>query len=388
MNATNILIAGVLLLAITSPLSSAPPASSAQDFPAMVRMDHATYKTILSQWEENITSDARNRYCDKVMGEDCGWLMTPFTDGFYYGYLATHDTKWIDFLVDWTDSWVNRAVKEPDGYLGWPMPKAAGTDVDALNIYSADSMLGEAMVLRSAVLMATTILKTPVLKEKYGAQAESYIKLSEHIYKKWDTRGGWRETENGGMISVVMPFGIDGTTGKWTSGYETRNAPGIGFSHPSNKANHVARWLLAMADATQKSVYRERVEKWFKLMKSRMKVKDDGTYSIWNYWEPAGAWDYKANGSGPAKHWIGVHPNTGYYQIDTDGIVDAYQRGLIFNKEDIQRLIATDLSNKRNWAALAPYNAELQKRFEATLKPDTWGALTAAPKFLSLQALK
>lgn len=118
-----------------------------------------------------------------------------------------------------------------------------------------------------------------------------------------------------------------------------------------------------------------------------MKAVDDGTYAIWNYWEPAGPWDYKANGSGPTKHWIGVHPNAGYYQIDTDGIVDAYQHGLVFNRKDIERLIAADLATKRGWAALAPYNAELQKRFEANLKPESWGALTAAPKYLSLQSI-
>jgi hypothetical protein len=379
-------MAGLICLTAACPLRSALAASPAQDFPAMARMDDAKFKSILTRWEKNITGDARNRYCDKVMGEDIGWKMTPFMDGFYYGYLATHDTKWIDMLVDWTDSWVKRGVTEPDGYMGWPEPKAAGTEVDNLDSFNADSMLGEAMVLRSAVLMATEILKTPALKEKYGAKAESYVKLSEQVYEKWDKRGCWRETKNGGMISVVLPFGIDGNSGKWTSGYETRNAPGMGFSHPNNKANHVARWLLAMADVTQKSVYRERAEKWFTLMKSRMKAKDDGTYAIWNYWEPAGPWDYKANGAGATKHWVGVHPNTGYYQIDTDGIADAYQHGLVFGKEDIDRLIATALAAKRDWAALVPYNAELQKRFEAGLKPDSWAGLAAAPKYLALQA--
>jgi hypothetical protein len=193
------------------------------------------------------------------------------------------------------------------------------------------------------------------------------------MYEKWDKRGYWRETRDGGTISVVLPFGIDGNSENWTPGFETRSAPGIGFSHPDNKANHVARWLLAMSDATQKPVYRERAERWFKLMKSRMKLK------------AAGPWDYKANGSGATKHWVGVHPNAGYYQIDTDGIVDAYQHGLVFSKEDIDRLIATALATKRDWAALVPYNAELQARFEAGLKVDGWGALTAAPRYLSLQ---
>ncbi len=205
--------------------------------------------------------------------------MTPFLDGFYYGYMATKDPKWVAMLVDWTDSWVKRGVKEPDGYLGWPKPGAAGTDVDKLNGYNADSLLGEAMVLRAVVLMSGEIRKTPALKEKYGVKAESYLQLAEQVYEKWDRRGAWRETKDGGMISVVLPFGIDAATGKWTAGYETRNAAGNGFSHPNNKANHVARWLLALSDVTAKPVYKERAEKWFRLMKSRMQVNAGGTYS-------------------------------------------------------------------------------------------------------------
>ena len=347
-------------------------------------MDEAKYQEWLGRWEKNILGDARNRYCDKALGEDIGWLMTPFLDGFYYGYLATHDDKWVEKLVDWTDSWVKRAVSEPDGFPGWPCPKAAGTEVDRLDDYTADSMLGEAMALRPVVLMAREIRQTPALREKYGAKADSYLKLAERIYQKWDQRGGWRETKDGGMISLVLPYGLDAKTGQWTEGYATRLAPGTGFSHPNNKANHVARWLLAMSDATGQPVYKERAEKWFKLLKSRMKSKEDGTWQIWNYWEPAGPWDYKPNGS--TKHWVGVHPNAGYYCIDTDGMVEAFVHGLVFTKEDLDRLVATGLTRQKTWPALAPYSEELRKNFEASTKPDNWGGLSAAAKYLAQQA--
>ena len=179
-------------------------------------------------------------------------------------------------------------------------------------------------------LLSGEILKDPALKAKFGPQAEKYLRLADQVYEKWDRRGAWRETKDGGIIPVVLPFGIDAQTGKWTNGYEQRNAPGKGFSHPNNKANHVARWLLAMSDVTGKPVYRERAEKWFQVMKSRMKLKPNGTYEIWNYWEPAGPWDYKPDGS--PKHWVGVHPNPGYYQIDVTGIVDAHRHGLVFTR--------------------------------------------------------
>jgi hypothetical protein len=376
--------ATLLALAACCRALSAGEAAAGDRYPAMAKVSEAKFNDWLTRWQRNIIGDARNRYCDKALGEDIGWLMTPFLEGFYYGYMATKDPRWLDMLADWTDSWVKRAVREPDGRLGWPRREAAGTKVDDLDDFTADSMLGEAMVLRPAVLAAHEILKTPTLRRKYAAKAQSYLKLSEQIYEKWDQRGGWRETEHGGIISLVLPYGIDGKSGKWTAGWATRNDPRSGFSHPDNKANLVARWLLAMADATRKPVYQERAEKWFKLMKSRMKLKAGGTYEIWNYWQPAGPWDYKPDGA--PKHWIGVHPNPGYYQVDVAAIVDAHEHGLVFSREDIDRLIATATVEKRYWDALVPYSAEIQKKFEEGLKPDTWGALSAAPHYLMLQA--
>ena len=95
-----------------------------------------------------------------------------------------------------------------------------------------------------------------------------------------------------------------------------------------------------MHDATGKPVYRERAEKWFRLMKSRMKTRADGKYFVWNYWDPAGPWDYKP--AGATRHWVGVHPNGGYYGIDVEGIVAAFEHRLVFTQDDIQRLVATN----------------------------------------------
>ena len=352
----------------------------------MFKMNDIKSRVWLSRWQRNILNANSMRYCTTERGEDMGWRMQPFLRGFYYGYLVTRNLRWIDMLMRCTDSWINRAVKEPDGFLGWPKVGAAGTDVDNLDDFYADSMLGEAMVLTPVVLMAIEIQKSPSLREKYGAKAEDYIRFSERIFEKWDTRGGWRETSGGGMITVELPFGINEKTGSWTVEYDSRNAPGRGFSHQDNKANFIAGWLLAMFDATNRPVYKERAEKWFWVMKSRMKLKDDGVYDIWNYWEPAGAWDYKSNGL--PKHWIGVHPNAGYYDADVEGIVAAYEHGLIFNRDDIDHLIATALAEKRYWTTLVPYNDIIQTQFEETRDPSSWDGLHRAPWYLALQLQK
>jgi len=356
-------------------------------------------KDWLPRWEKNILNDARNRYCDREMGEEIGWLMSPFLNGFYYGYQATQDAKWIDMLIDWADAWIKRGVKEPDGCIGWPKADGASTSV-VPGLYT-DNMLGEAMGLRPVVLMAHAILNTPKLKEKHARKAEEYLQLAEQTFDKWDQRGCWREIKGGG-VWVVPTFGIDRQTDKWTEGYERRTTDG--FTLPANKQNFIALWLAAMHDATQKPHYRQRAEKWWQVMRSRMRTQQEGKYFVWNYWDPAGPWDFKPDGA--AKHWIGVHPNGGYYAADMEGIVAAFERGWGFDKEDLARLIATNrdfMWNKQVqgakfqridggkpdprwanspgvlWTALVPHDETLRKIFEANHNPASWGGLATTP---------
>ena len=346
-------------------------------------MDDAKFKEWLSRWQVNILSNVANNYCSKETGEDMGWLMYPMLKGLYYGYITTKNSTWVALLVGCADKWFRRAQVEPDGYIGWPKVGAAGTKVDNLDDFYADSMLGEAMILHHIVLMSGEILKTPSLADKFSAKATSYIKLAEQVFEKWDKRGAWRETANGGMVTVELPFGIDKNTQTWTDGYKTRNEFGVGFSHQNNKANMIACWLLAMSDVTHEPIYRERAEKWFRLMKSRITLKDDDTVSIWNYWEPAGPWDYK--GFVVPKHWIGVHPNPDYYAIDVESILTAYEHGIVFNQQDVNRLVKTALAQKRYWPALAVHNQMIQKMFEDRNDPSSWGGLIATPWYLSYQ---
>ena len=203
-------------------LDRAGPGEGRAAVQAGASMDPALAKEWMQRWKENILRDSgSNRTCDKEMGEEIGWLVSPFLDGFYYGYMATGDREWVDRMIDWGDSVIKRGVKEPDGYIGWPKTADGRPSTFPGADTITDSELGEAMFLRPMVLMAGEILKTPALKKKYGAKAEEYLRLSEKTFEKWDSRGAWRETKEGG-IWVVPPFGIDPKTGQWTDGYERR----------------------------------------------------------------------------------------------------------------------------------------------------------------------
>jgi len=382
------ILAPTILLVIVCNLHPATgqfgPAYGEDGVSHLLKMGSSKLADWRRRWEQNILTRARNRYCDTEMGEELAWNTAQLLKGFYYGYEATGDPKWVRMLVDWTDAWVARAVTEPDGYPGWPRIGAAGTPADGLDSFYADSLLGEAMALLPVMRMSREILGDPALRDPFGGRAEAYIELSRKLFEKWDRRGAWRPTDNGGIISVILPFGIDESTGRWTDGYASRNAPGHGHSHPDNKANWVGSWLLAMYDATGERLYRERAEGWFRLMKSRMKIEDNGTYRIWNYWEPAGPWDYFS--PGVPKHWIGVHPNGGYYDSDVRAIVTAYEAHVVFDRNDIEHLVATALEHKRYWTALVPYSRAVQHDFEEHEDPDSWGGLWETPWYLALQA--
>src|SRR5262249_51344560 len=151
--------------------------------------------------------------------------------------------------------------KEPDGYLGWPKGDGGGGDVKE---YTADSLVGEAMLLRPVVVMATQVRRSPALFPQWQSWAQSALDFAEQNFKKWESRGCWREVKEGGLW-VVPGWGIDRNTGGWSEGYKDRL--NTGFSNPANKQNQIARWMLALFDATQNPIYRERAEKWFQLMK-------------------------------------------------------------------------------------------------------------------------
>src|SRR5450432_2977923 len=126
MNAAAAISALFLGLALHLPVGAAEALPVKPGPDSQPPMDTAVAKDWLARWDKSITGDARNRYCDKETGEEIGWMISPFLDGFYYGYLATGDAKWIDLLVDWGDSLIKRGVKEPDGEMGWPKLGASG----------------------------------------------------------------------------------------------------------------------------------------------------------------------------------------------------------------------------------------------------------------------
>jgi len=75
-------------------------AASGQSPVADEKASQALKQDWLGRWERHILADTRNRYCDKEPGEEIGWRVSPFENDFLEGYEATHETMWLDLLVD------------------------------------------------------------------------------------------------------------------------------------------------------------------------------------------------------------------------------------------------------------------------------------------------
>jgi hypothetical protein len=66
-----VLMIGVLLSQVPSRAQSEWAGGAKTDY-GMLKMDQARYNEWLSRWERYIINGARNRYCDKEMGEEVG----------------------------------------------------------------------------------------------------------------------------------------------------------------------------------------------------------------------------------------------------------------------------------------------------------------------------
>ena len=104
---TRLSLAGLVLAAALGQAQSATkPAAPAM---TLTKMDEAKQKDWLARWDKEISGESKGyRTCDRAVGEDIAWTMTPIVEGHYYGYMATKDTKYVDMLVDWTDSLIKR----------------------------------------------------------------------------------------------------------------------------------------------------------------------------------------------------------------------------------------------------------------------------------------
>ena len=167
--------------------------------------------------------------------------------------------------------------------------------------------------------------------------------------EKWDKRGCWIDDDPyGGYIEFGKFLNKDNLK-EWIQAPEESR---IGISHPFNKQFDAARVCLRIYRITGDKFYRDRAEKIYFTAKSHFQYFDD--HYCWNYYEPLYPGDVDLEKK-DTRHGVWVHPwRSGYTAREVEDIAEAYHYGIVFDEQDIKRIINTNLNVMWNKDKLNP----------------------------------
>lgn len=287
-----------------------------------------------SDYLRSMQRNISHRHEGKVTGESFCWHAASGAEGFTQGYEATGNTAWLDAGMEYYTGLVKLMVKAPDGYSGWIGPFI----YDPENLW-CDVHVGDAILLNPMLRFAEVVLADPQLTRKYGAVARQFVKIAKKDFvEKWYKRGTWIEDGPFGFYTSWTYYMQPGKTGKWEQLADTSAKSGL--SLPFNKNMTAAMVSLRIYRITGEQKYWDIAQRVFLLCKARMQLAGD--YYRWNYWEPQGPWDILPE-KNTLRHWVGTHAYRDYQAGEVGDIVEAYHSGLVYDQQDIQWLINTNL---------------------------------------------
>ncbi|MBN2584011.1 MAG: hypothetical protein JXL80_13180 [Planctomycetes bacterium] len=279
-------------------------------------------------------------YCDQVIrgvrpnagtGEQFCWYAAYSAETFLDGYEAFGNPKWLEAAEKFFDFYLSKLQKDPDGYEGWigdPISEK-GTEL------ATDAVVGDAVLCAPLVRFAEIVQADSKLKSRFGAKAKRYVDLATRIcWDKWNRRDCYYEDAAGWGSYHTYGKLVDVKTNKWV------DRPSRTISENLNKHYSVSIVLLRLWRVTGKPEYRERVLKVYGRAKTMWRYYPDEDRIVWNFWMPHGPYDIE--GSAP-KSWVGVHSSRpGYQAGETADFVEVYDSGLVYEREDLQRMIRTN----------------------------------------------
>ncbi len=185
-----------------------------------------------------------------------------------------------------------------------------------------DSVVHDGMMTMPIARFIEIVFSDEKLQARYGETAEAYLAfLERHFFGKWE-RG---PTKGRPAHWVDLPGG----RGLYISGPTSfREKP---TSLPMNQYTAFGRTTIKLWQITNKERYLDRATKMARVVKSLLKVKNDAYW--WYYAEPV------ADSDGRAKPSFVEH--THYTDIDVGFMIDAYDAGIVFDKEDMRKLTNT-----------------------------------------------
>ena len=284
-------------------------------------------------------------FAENAKGEDFCWNAAYGMGEFLDNFNLSADTRWLDAGISYFDFLISKLDKDPDGYMGWIGPY--GYD----RRYWQDALVGDAILFKGMLDFSQLVLNTDSLKKRYTAKANSYVKLAARNFaEKWDKRGCWYDDGPYGSYIGFHKFIAPG--GKSKQWIIDPTADRAGISHPFNKQLDAAQVFLRLYNITGKQRYRARAERIYLTLKSHFQYFD-GHY-CWNYFEPLTPADVDLQKK-DTKHGVWVHPfRSGYQAGEVEKIAEAYHYGIVFDEQDIKRIIRTNLDVMWNKDKLKP----------------------------------
>jgi hypothetical protein len=174
----------------------------------------------------------------------------------------------------------------------------------------------DGMILTPIALFCAAVHNDGSLAPAYGEAARRYLEIMEtQLFPKWEPY--WRDLPDGG------------------GAYTAQNDPAQRFpgaTLPHNQYLALGRTCVALYRITGKALYRERAEKMARFFKRNLRLV--GQHYEWNYWDYAGPWDEEARRMAHVE-------DTSHGHIDIGFVVDAYDAGMVFDREDMERFART-----------------------------------------------
>jgi len=200
--------------------------------------------------------------------------------------------------------------------------------------------VGDAILVAGILDFCVLVSENDNLKSKYGDKANSYIAIAKKDFiEKWDKRGCWIDDGPYGAYIGFSKYLKADNLKEWVYAPEVSRS---GISHPFNKQMDVGEVCLQLYRITGDKFYWNRAEKIYFTAKSHFQYFDN--HYCWNYYEPLYSGDIDLEKQ-ETRHWVGVHVwRSGYQAGEVGKIVEAYHYGIVFDEQDIKRIINTNLN--------------------------------------------
>ena len=246
-------------------------------------------------------------------------------------YKITKNTEWLDTAVKYYEYILSRMDKDPDGYPAFFGPSWRNDKIWIDDFFEIKFFSG-------LMAFAETVINDESLKNKYGNTANSYIDLAKNCIEKWDKRGCWHEEGSLGVYTMVSDRYVEPGNLKVWKYFDNPRRSTSSF----NVVTDFGQLFVRFYGVTGKEIYRDKAERIFLNIKRRFQYADD--HYAWNYWEPFGIWDVNIKEK-RVNSFIGLHPyRSEYNAFIVQKIADAFHHGIVFDEQDIQRIINTNLN--------------------------------------------